>query len=119
MTKGRSRPRAADSSVRPTLAAFSRRFISALEAVFHPELDRPGIAFGGLEVLEHSGVQNVTDTSQVIRTKICMVEGIEKISTEFDLTLVERHLEPFDEAQIPKLLAREVNAVAADISVFA
>ena len=40
-----------------------------------------------LDVLEHFGVQNVADTSQVVHTQICMVEGMEEIFSEFDLAI--------------------------------
>ena len=54
--------------------------MSALEAVIHPELDGSGTAFSDLDVLEHSAVQNVADTSQVVRTQICMVKASRKSS---------------------------------------
>jgi hypothetical protein len=68
--------------------------MTALEAVIHPELDGSGIAVSDLDVLELSGVQNVADTSQVVRTHICMVQGIEEIFSEFDLAFLERRLQP-------------------------
>jgi hypothetical protein len=54
--------------------------MSALEAVIHPELDGSGTAFSDLDVLEHSAVQNVADTSQVVRTQVCMVKSSRKSS---------------------------------------
>jgi hypothetical protein len=67
--------------------------MTALEGVI-PELHGSGIALSDLDVLEHSGVQNVADTSQVVRTQICMVEGIEEIFSEFDLAFMQRRLQP-------------------------
>ncbi len=58
--------------------------MTALEAVFHPELHGSGIALSDLEVLEHSAVQKVADTSQDVRAQISMVEGSEEIFSEFD-----------------------------------
>jgi hypothetical protein len=40
------------------------KMTSLEEAVFHPELDGPGIALNNLEVLEHSGVHHVAHTVQ-------------------------------------------------------
>jgi hypothetical protein len=68
--------------------------MTALEAVFHPGFCGSGIALGDPEVLEHSGVQNVVDTSQVVRAQIYMVEGIEEIFWEFDLAFMQRRLQP-------------------------
>ena len=68
--------------------------MTALEAVFHPGLYGSGIALGDPEVLEHSRVQNVVDTSQVVRAQIYMVEGIEEIFSEFDLAFMKRRLQP-------------------------
>ena len=58
--------------------------MTALEAVFHPELHGSGIALSDLEVLQHSAVQKVADTSQGVRAQISMVEGSEEIFSEFD-----------------------------------
>ena len=40
------------------------------------------------------GVQNVVDTSQVVRAQTYMVEGVEEIFSEFDLAFMQRHLQP-------------------------
>ena len=53
-----------------------------------------GIALSDLEVLEHSAVQKVADTSHGVRAQISMVEGIEEIFSEFDLAFMERRLQP-------------------------